>query len=172
MTFKVRITGVSSLNRKLKQLGIDVDHYSNQVVNKGAVIVHAKAVKRIMKSGKGRIYTKIFRTIGGRAVPVADRAGNNLSPSHRASAPGDAPANDTGGLVAGIQIGFSTGDKQASVKSTAKQSAYLEFGTSKMAARPYMRPSARESEPEIQKVAIKDLRAVLKRTMRAPKRRK
>ncbi|NML94741.1 HK97-gp10 family putative phage morphogenesis protein [Novosphingobium olei] len=60
--------------------------------------------------------------------------------AHTPSAPGDPPNRDTGVLQANIEI---TNPKPfvAEVSSNAPYSAALEFGTSKMEARPFMRPA-------------------------------
>ncbi len=60
---------------------------------------------------------------------------------HQASAPGQAPANDFGNLANNI---FAETDKKltASLISRAPYSIYLEYGTYKMAARPFFRAAA------------------------------
>lgn len=82
--------------------------------------------------------------------------------THQASAPGQAPATDTGNLVSKIRaekIGFAKSD----VVAGTNHASDLEFGTSKMAARPFMRPS-------IDKNKIK-LNAELRKIMKqAPKK--
>ncbi|WP_022697924.1 hypothetical protein [Euryhalocaulis caribicus] len=57
------------------------------------------------------------------------------------SRPGEPPNWDTGQLAAGLAA-HKTGPLSAVAESTAPYAAHLEFGTSKMAARPYMKPAA------------------------------
>jgi HK97 gp10 family phage protein len=60
--------------------------------------------------------------------------------SHQASAPGEAPANDLGFLVNNVKAEV-TGELVASTLSLAPYSVHLEYGTRKMAARPFLRPA-------------------------------
>lgn len=64
--------------------------------------------------------------------------------NHIPSAPGQSPNEDTGFLRSKISAA-RTGLLSAEVRADAPYSAPLEFGTSKMAARPYLRP-ARDKE--------------------------
>jgi HK97 gp10 family phage protein len=59
---------------------------------------------------------------------------------HQASAPGEAPANDLGFLVNNVKAEV-TGELVASTLSLAPYSVHLEYGTRKMAARPFLRPA-------------------------------
>ncbi len=67
--------------------------------------------------------------------------------SHQASAPGQAPATDTGMLV--NSIGVRRGDQAAIVVVAARYGRDLEFGTSRMAARPYLRPALDLHQAEV-----------------------
>lgn len=60
--------------------------------------------------------------------------------AHQASAPGEPPAIDTGNLVNSV-FSEKSGPGQAVVGASAEYAEYLEFGTSKMAARPFLRPA-------------------------------
>lgn len=58
---------------------------------------------------------------------------------HTASAPGQAPANDTGELVRSIKV---TKERNKSTINISKNYAvFLEFGTSKMRPRPFIIPA-------------------------------
>jgi HK97 gp10 family phage protein len=59
---------------------------------------------------------------------------------HRASAPGESPAVDTGNLINSIRSQFPTPLKGV-LNIGAAYASFLEFGTRKMAARPYVRPA-------------------------------
>ena len=61
--------------------------------------------------------------------------------NHVPSAPGLPPNQDTGHLADNITA-ERTGLTTAEVSSNAEYSAPLEFGTSKMSARPFMQPAA------------------------------
>lgn len=70
--------------------------------------------------------------------------------NHVPSNPGEPPMNDTGMLMRGIIVEQAKDDPFAvDVKATAPYSAALEFGTSKMAERPFMRPAAKATKDKI-----------------------
>jgi HK97 gp10 family phage protein len=60
---------------------------------------------------------------------------------HRASAPGQPPANDTGFLAGSIFAEPVKGEVAARIVARAPYAVHLEFGTSKMAPRPFIRPA-------------------------------
>lgn len=72
--------------------------------------------------------------------------------THKSSAAGEPPATDTGYLVNHIFLNIDMEGLGASVESTAEYSAFLEFGTSKMAARPFLQPALEENKPKIRKL--------------------
>lgn len=71
--------------------------------------------------------------------------------SHVPSRPGEPPNNDTGVLKNNIEA-TQEGPLRAIASSNAPYSQPLEFGTSKMAARPFMRPAAAKVKGEVQKL--------------------
>ena len=71
---------------------------------------------------------------------------------HQASAAGEAPASDTGYLASNIAISIDGDRLGASVESNAEYSAYLEFGTMKMAARPFLQPALEITRPLVQRL--------------------
>lgn len=62
---------------------------------------------------------------------------------HIASLPGYAPNIDTGKLMNGISVRKPQSRQRIIHTGDTEYAAWLEFGTSKMAARPYMRPMAK-----------------------------
>jgi|APGre2960657404_1045060.scaffolds.fasta_scaffold138069_2 HK97 gp10 family phage protein len=77
--------------------------------------------------------------------PVSRRRGV----THQASAPGQPPATDTGFLARNIYSNIDSDGLGGSVESRAPYSSYLEFGTAKMAARPFMFPALEMNKPKI-----------------------
>lgn len=67
---------------------------------------------------------------------------------HIASLPGQPPKNDTGTLVAHLET-TQPAPLRAEVSSNAPYAAALEFGSSKMAERPYMRPATARKRKEV-----------------------
>ena len=68
---------------------------------------------------------------------------------HTASEAGNPPNSDTGYLANNINMVLDNDGLGGSVESRADYSAHLEFGTSKMAARPFMQPALEENRPKI-----------------------
>ena len=90
-------------------------------------------------------FTKLFKLANfGVAIPAA-----KLKKLHRASAPGEAPATDTGNLVRNIGISYDIVKEEATIASRAEYSAALEFGTSRILPRPFMRPAFLKNQREI-----------------------
>jgi HK97 gp10 family phage protein len=93
---------------------------------------------------------KLSIQAGGKTGAISIRY--NPRRVHRASAAGEAPATDTGNLVNNIAVVFDADGFGAQVESNAEYSAALEFGTTTMAARPFMHPAKEEARPEIQRM--------------------
>jgi len=73
--------------------------------------------------------------------------------SHTASAPGQAPANDTGRLVNSFNVSQSADKLAVQIKSggaTVDYAVALEYGTEKMAPRPFMKPALEKSRAFIE----------------------
>lgn len=68
--------------------------------------------------------------------------------THRASAPGEPPASDTGRLVASIRWEFTGSKLSIRVIAGTEYAAYLEFSTKFMAARPFLRRAILETEEQ------------------------
>ena len=78
-------------------------------------------------------------------------AGSVSGMGHVPSLPGEPPNNDTGVLKDNIEAA-RTGPMVAIVGSYAPYSAPLEFGTSRMAARPFMIPARDKKRDEVAKM--------------------
>ena len=95
----------------------------------GAIALMVGDAKRSVARGPktGRIYMK----------------GKNRSIKHQASAPGEPPATDTGRLVNSIVGDAKVVGKQVQgfLEARTAYAGHLEFGTRKMAARPFMTPA-------------------------------
>ncbi len=83
---------------------------------------------------------------------------------HRASAPGEAPANDTGALVRSFNLSSSADKMIVQIKSGGGQVEYakfLEFGTNKMEERPFMKPALEKSRKYISERMEKAINKVI-----------
>jgi hypothetical protein len=91
-----------------------------------ALMAQSDAQRRILKGPKtGRVYKR------GKVT-------------HRASAPGEAPANDLGFLVGSIKIDI-TQKMQVDLRALAPYAIHLEYSTVNLAARPFLRPAGEEA---------------------------
>lgn len=97
------------------------------------------------------------------SAQVAITRGSVSGKSHVASRPGDPPHNDTGSLKSGIVVRKPKPDGGAlisEVRSEARYAAHLEFGTSKMSPRPYMRPTRDATLPAARATLIRRLKKI------------
>ena len=110
----------------------------------GAVNVQREAVKSIQEGGKSGV---VYQKYNPRRV-------------HQASAAGEPPASDTGLLASNISLDIDPDGLGASVDSRADYSSFLEFGTSKMAARPFMQPALEVNRKKIKANMAAELKKI------------
>lgn len=92
-------------------------------------------------------------------------AGSVSGKGHVPSLPGQPPSNDTGVLSGNIEteLTFSTDrNPEAKVSSNAPYSTALEFGTSKMEARPFLAPARDKVKPDADRLLIRAVRKVMR----------
>lgn len=133
-TVKIEMDGLTQLMAQLERLGESAEDVTLQVVTDLVTDTHALAVAGIDGGPKsGRVYTR-------------------KGVSHRASAPGQYPASDTGGLSSSVRKVLPTaGNLTGEVGTNVTYGKYLEFGTSKMAARPWLLPSFKAAKIGVEK---------------------
>ena len=94
--------------------------------------------------------------VGGEMIQTAAQisitTGAVSGKNHTPSMPGQPPNNDSGVLAGSLETN-DTGRLQVTVSVNADYAIPLDFGTSKMAARPFMRP-ARDKKREAVKATI------------------
>lgn len=135
MDISFKIEGLDRLDKASKAAVAEINKQMDIALYASAKKIEGEA-KRSILSGKktGRLYQR--RTV-----------------AHQASAPGEAPASDTGRLVNSISAYLVKGRSYAVVtagRGVALYAAMLEFGTSKIAPRPFMFPAAEKSRQWIQ----------------------
>lgn len=152
MGIRLDITGNKALTDTFRKYGDKSIQAVETAVRVTALDVQADAVKSIQRGSKtGRVYayvsegeyTKIFSTQG--LVKVIKNNGRN--DTHQASAPGEAPATDTGRLAGSIDAVKLT-RLNWEVGTLLKYGRYLEFGTQKIAERPWLRPAIQRGKAE------------------------
>lgn len=81
---------------------------------------------------------------------------------HQASAPGESPASDTGRLAQSITTSYDPSRITGYVNVSTEYAAALEFGTPRIAPRPYARVSLAEKAKEIQDDIAREIAGALK----------
>jgi hypothetical protein len=136
MEFSVKVEGLDRLARKSEAFAKIAEQEIARALFASAKKVEGDAKRSVLSGQKsGRIYKR--KTV-----------------VHRASAPGEAPASDTGRLVNSINSYLATSSMTAFVvagRGTAGYAALLENGTRNIAPRPFMFPAL-----ELNRAWIKD----------------
>lgn len=150
---KLDMSGADDLVKSLKRLGSDGEDAMIDVITDVVTSTQEFAVDGINSGpATGAVYDSIFRTINGRVVPVGPRSGNNLSATHQASAPGEYPMSDTGRLASNIITLLPNGSSiEGQVGTNIEYGTFLEFGTSRMEARPWLMPSFEKAKNDVSK---------------------
>ena len=111
-------------------------------------MVSAKIQIKVNKSELTKIINQAENLVYDGSVYMAEEMKQSIASgaksgrrygSHTSSAPGQSPANWTGKLLKSIKVQKTKGI--AFVYVTAKYAEFLEFGTSKMRARPFIIPA-------------------------------
>lgn len=130
MAITSKITGAKELSAALKKLGPEATEKLRVLNVTIGAKVHRKAVDSIQRGSKtGRIYTR-------------------HGISHQASAPGESPATNTGRLASSIKMVVDETSTNVAVGTSVSYGKDLEFGTSKMQARPWLFPALESMKPE------------------------
>ena len=116
--------GARQILEAFRQFGQRAEGQIGDVVNATGLELRGDIIRRIQSGpASGRVYQKY-----------------NPRRTHRASAPGEAPATDTGRLANSIQFQTETA-MSVTVGSQLAYAASLEFGTSTIRPRPAWRPA-------------------------------
>ena len=144
MQVEVKVNNIKKVLQQLEKLDKDLEPEFREVIKGGAQEIRGEAVKSIQTGSKsGILYQKY-----------------NPRREHRASAPGEAPASDTGNLVSKIIVRQKDED-HVFVESNAHYSAFLEYGTSKMQPRPFLFPAFEKSRKPIVEATFKKVVRVI-----------
>ena len=149
MKIGIQVKNLNVALKKFDTLKKDLETPFREVIAGGAQLIRGQAIRSIQTGPKsGRIYEKY-----------------NPRRTHRASAPGQAPASDTGNLVSQIRVREENKDL-IKVESNALYSSFLEFGTSKMLARPFLFPASERSRPKIAQAVFNRVVKEIKRLVK------
>ena len=158
MTVTIRLEGSDQLQRQLRRLSDDLREEAGKAVLATAIEMRADIVKSLDHGpASGRTYTHYFYTNkNGKLVQGRKRA-----KPHTASAPGQPPMSDTGYLANRITFD-RLGDLTAVVGTKVDYALHLEYGTERMAARPFFRPAVERMRP----IYIGKLEDIIRRAAR------
>lgn len=144
MNFTIQVKGIKQALETLKRAERELEQPIMDTLKGGAQLIRGEAVKSIQSGSKtGRLYKRY-----------------NPTRTHRASAPGEAPASDTGNLVSNIMV--EDNKDSVEVQSKAEYSKFLEYGTSKMEARPFLFPAYEKSREKIVQAVFRKIATTLK----------
>lgn len=144
--FSIKIDVDNVIPRELSRASLEIMQDLRKVVAKSALKVTGEAKKKIANPPKtGRVYKRRWK-------------------DHQASAPGEAPAGDSGDLANSIRTNLSLDGLGAAIGSELDYADILELGSTggKIEARPFLSPSLMELEDQINN----DITDVLKRHLK------
>ena len=138
VTFKVVSNNLGALQGQIRNLSLDATRETTDQI-------HVAILRAMHEPGRGRIYVH-----------------NGLS--HKASSPGQAPAAETGGLIASIEVGVAmTPDGPGGIVHTDHEAAAsLEYGAParNLAPRPFMTPAGAAASGPFKNNTAKRLRTL------------
>ena len=145
MQATINVKNLDKVLKSFRTISKDMKPELRQVIQGGAQLIRGEAVKSIQSGPKsGKVYQRY-----------------NPTRTHKASAPGEAPASDTGNLVNKIIVKNSK--DQVQVQSNAHYSKFLEYGTSKMQARPFLFPAYKMSQGKIVMATFNRVKAFIQK---------
>ena len=146
---KIDTDSADKLILQLKLLPHEMGVGVRKAVNQSVLMVQADAKRSIVKISGGRVYMRTKAKRGKRGFGRGSRTG-----IHIASKPGDAPNKDTGTLLKYIVVSKTKGNTRkgysASVRAMVPYAIDLEYGTSRVKARPFMGPALAKNSKKIQ----------------------
>jgi len=146
MQATINVKNLDKVLKSFRTISKDMKPELRQVIQGGAQLIRGEAVKSIQSGPKsGKVYQRY-----------------NPTRTHKSSAPGEAPASDTGNLVRNIRVKQKTQDI-VTVESRASYSKFLEYGTSKMQARPFLFPAFKMSQGKIMMATFNRVKAFIQK---------
>jgi HK97 gp10 family phage protein len=125
-----QLTGTVELRAALRKFGVNANGEIAQIVKGTAQNIRTHAIKSIQRGTKsGLVYEK-----------------TSPKRTHKSSAPGEAPATDTGRLANSINAEID--GKKAEIVADTEYAAWLEFGTQSIEPRPFMLPAMEKERPK------------------------
>ncbi len=125
---------------------------------KNALNIIGEDLKKKMTAAVNAVRTETLKTLSGQRSGRVYRV-PGTGRTYTASAPGQPPAVATGNLKQHIdtKIVISENKIEGQVGTPVKYGPMLEYGTSKMLPRPWLRPSFEKSEDKIEEIFQKPI---------------
>ena len=144
---RMKVLNRSSFEKKLRGQSKDITKNIIRAVNSAANNTRNTAVVSILQNA--RAGAQVTRYNPTRTIRISQEGGP--------------PASDSGFLANNISFKIDADGFGATVLSNADYSAFLEFGTIKMGARPFMQPALEENKKKFNDNVKKAIRKGLKR---------
>ena len=157
MSVSIEVRGLGDLLQNFRGIGKDYRKGLVRGTEKAAQALQREIVDSIRQPGTGRVYTHHFFQRGGKLL-----RGRRRDKPHQASSKGEAPATDQGGLIGSVRFepvrrGYRVKAGGRGERGYVRYAKWLEHGTTKMAARPYMAPGYRNALPKMRALIRKEL---------------
>lgn len=131
MSITLSVEGDKELAAALRRLDKNAQRYVDRAIDATGLELRGEIVKKYQRGpATGIVYEKI-----------------KPRRTHQASAPGEAPATDTGRLANSV-VTEKPRILEVDVLTEVKYGAWLEFGTRSIDPRPNWLPSVREAQPK------------------------
>ena len=147
---RAKVAGVRNFNAKLRRIIRESEGQVQKAIAASGGLIAGDAKRLIQRGSRSGVVRTV--TKGGK--------------THQASAPGEPPKTDTGRLVSSIFVEISEGGLKAEVGSGLGYAQHLEFGTQKMAARPWLQPTFDKNVERVKKRVAKAIRAATRQAAR------
>jgi len=133
-----------------KEVIRSIEQAAAQRMEEAVIHVREVTIDTLGQPGTGRVYTHYFWSDASGRL----RRGRERGKPHQASAPGEPPAVDTGELRQSVRwtIEGSGTEVTGTVGTKKKHGKMLEFGTTKIKARPWLHPSFLKSLDKVKQI--------------------
>lgn len=150
----IELRGIDKMNAELAAMAKRLD---------GAAIEMPETIKRRLTVGANAIRNTIIKSMarGKKSGKFYLRGGK----THRASAPGEAPAVDSGELLRAIVYDVRAMEIEVGAEAGAPYAELLEEGTSRMEARPFLEPAVEEHRDAIINAVGKDVNKTIEKSI-------
>lgn len=125
--------------------------YGDQIIQR----VRLAAMRGVVRGTEAVLQSAVRRI---QSPPKTGKIYRRRGVEHQASAPGEAPASDTGTLVQRGSTRYEPNLLTGYVNFATKYAAPLEFGTTKMEPRPFLRPALAENLENITNGVAEEIR--------------